>query len=165
MPGVEIGDEVVIGANSQVTKNLPSNVVAVGSPAKVIVKNYPKPLSQQQILNIFNQIILDFIGFLEFNNFEVNYTKMDENISIFIKKNNKKHEIFILFDVVNHSFSCTDNLLVDYTNLYNNNGNNNILNKSMELNMNSKVRTGNSKIGEEFVNFLSRYGVRFIRPN
>lgn len=34
--GVSIGDNVIVGANSVVTHNIPSNVVAVGIPAKVI---------------------------------------------------------------------------------------------------------------------------------
>ncbi len=38
-PGVTIGDNVVIGAGSVVTKDLPSNSVCVGSPAKVIREN------------------------------------------------------------------------------------------------------------------------------
>ena len=36
LPGVTIGDDVVIGANSTVTHDIPSNSVAVGSPARVI---------------------------------------------------------------------------------------------------------------------------------
>ncbi len=36
MPGVTIGENSVIGAGSVVTKNIPSNVVAVGSPCKVL---------------------------------------------------------------------------------------------------------------------------------
>lgn len=36
LPGVKIGDNVVIGAGSIVTKDIPSNVVAVGNPCKVI---------------------------------------------------------------------------------------------------------------------------------
>ncbi|EPT8082156.1 DapH/DapD/GlmU-related protein [Vibrio vulnificus] len=35
-PGVVIGDRVIIGAGSIVTKSIPSNSVAVGSPARVI---------------------------------------------------------------------------------------------------------------------------------
>lgn len=35
-PGVKIGDECVIGAGSVVTKDIPSNCMAVGVPAKVI---------------------------------------------------------------------------------------------------------------------------------
>lgn len=36
MPGVTIGDNVVIGCGAVVTKNIPSNSVAVGVPARVI---------------------------------------------------------------------------------------------------------------------------------
>lgn len=36
LPGVSIGDNVVIGAGSVVSKDIPSNSVAVGNPAKVI---------------------------------------------------------------------------------------------------------------------------------
>lgn len=36
MPGVTVGDNTVIGAGSIVTKDIPSNVVAVGNPCKVI---------------------------------------------------------------------------------------------------------------------------------
>ena len=36
LPGVTIGDNVVIGAGSVVTKDIPSNVVAVGNPCKPI---------------------------------------------------------------------------------------------------------------------------------
>ena len=36
LPGVSIGDNTVIGAGSVVTKNIPSNVLAVGNPCKVI---------------------------------------------------------------------------------------------------------------------------------
>lgn len=38
LPGVTIGDNVVIGAGSVVNKDIPSNVVAVGNPCKVIKK-------------------------------------------------------------------------------------------------------------------------------
>jgi acetyltransferase-like isoleucine patch superfamily enzyme len=36
LPGVEIGDNVTIGANSVVNKSFPSNVVIAGVPAKII---------------------------------------------------------------------------------------------------------------------------------
>ena len=38
MPGVTIGDGVVVGAGSIVTKDLPTNSLAVGAPAKIIKK-------------------------------------------------------------------------------------------------------------------------------
>lgn len=36
LPGVTIGDNVTIGAGSVVVKDIPSNTIAVGNPAKVI---------------------------------------------------------------------------------------------------------------------------------
>lgn len=36
LPGVTIGDNAVIGAGSVVTKDIPSNVVAVGNPCRVL---------------------------------------------------------------------------------------------------------------------------------
>ena len=40
LPGVTIGDNAVIGAGSVVTKDIPENMIAVGSPAKVIRSIY-----------------------------------------------------------------------------------------------------------------------------
>ncbi len=42
MPGVTIGDNTVIGAGSVVTKDIPSDVVAVGNPCKVL-----RPISER----------------------------------------------------------------------------------------------------------------------
>ena len=36
LPGITIGDNSVIGAGSVVTKDIPSNVVAVGNPCRVL---------------------------------------------------------------------------------------------------------------------------------
>lgn len=36
LPGITIGDNVVVGAGSIVTKDLPSNVIAVGNPCRVL---------------------------------------------------------------------------------------------------------------------------------
>ncbi|WP_105019273.1 DapH/DapD/GlmU-related protein [Nonlabens tegetincola] len=37
-PGVTIGDKVTIGAGSVVNKDIPSNVLAMGNPCKIIKK-------------------------------------------------------------------------------------------------------------------------------
>lgn len=36
LPGVMIGDNTVVGAGSVVTKDIPSNVLAVGNPCRVV---------------------------------------------------------------------------------------------------------------------------------
>ena len=39
LPGVRVGNEVVIGAGSVVTKDIPDNCIAAGNPAKIIKTN------------------------------------------------------------------------------------------------------------------------------
>ena len=36
MPGVTIGDEVIVGSGAVVTKDVPSNCIVAGNPAKII---------------------------------------------------------------------------------------------------------------------------------
>ncbi|CAB4755555.1 MAG: acyltransferase [Actinobacteria bacterium] len=49
LPGVTIGDHVAVGANSVVCTDLPSNCVAVGSPAKV-VRHLESPTAANSLL-------------------------------------------------------------------------------------------------------------------
>jgi acetyltransferase-like isoleucine patch superfamily enzyme len=51
LPGVTIGEGSVIGAGSMVTKNIPDNVVAVGSPARV-TRELPPYLERAHKLTI-----------------------------------------------------------------------------------------------------------------
>ena len=39
LPGVKIGNEVIVGAGAVVTKNVPSNCVVAGNPAKIVRNN------------------------------------------------------------------------------------------------------------------------------
>lgn len=48
LPNVEIGSNSIIGANSTVNKSIPNNVVAAGSPAKVIKDNAQEVVSSDQ---------------------------------------------------------------------------------------------------------------------
>ena len=57
LPGVKIGDNVVIGAGSVVTKDIPNNVIAVGNPCRVLRKiteedknKYPVWKDNQQLI-------------------------------------------------------------------------------------------------------------------
>ena len=51
LPGVTIGDNVVIGAGAVVSKDIPSNSLAVGVPAKVIkpIDEYFEKLKQESL--------------------------------------------------------------------------------------------------------------------
>lgn len=55
LPGVTIGDNTVIGAGSVVTKDIPSNVVAVGNPCKVL-----RPISERDKEYYFKDKKIDY---------------------------------------------------------------------------------------------------------
>lgn len=55
LPGVTIGDNVVIGAGSVVTKDIPSNVVAVGNPCRVL-----RPVDEHDREYYFKDRKIDF---------------------------------------------------------------------------------------------------------
>jgi len=156
MPGVEIGNEVVIGANSLVSKSLPSNVLAAGSPAKILVENYPKAITKEKRKEIFNSILVDFTNYLRHHAFDV-MEEGDINHTFTISKKNKVSEIFISRDGSKPLFSTQDNLLV----INSNHGIDGYF--KMAIDLVSKKRIGTSDVGEEFVKFISRYGVRFDR--
>ena len=57
MPGVTIGDNVVIGAGSVVAKDIPSNVVAVGNPCRVL-----RPVNEKDDIYYFKDNKIDWNG-------------------------------------------------------------------------------------------------------
>ena len=63
MPGVTIGDNTVIGAGSVVTKDIPSNVVAVGNPCRVL-----RQISERDRTYYFKDRKIDWDGLWNFVN-------------------------------------------------------------------------------------------------
>lgn len=64
MPGVTVGDNVVIGCGAVVTKDIPDNSVAVGIPAHVI-----KTLSEYENSNVKDFTQTKHLGFYEKKDF------------------------------------------------------------------------------------------------
>lgn len=160
MPGVTIGDEVVIGANSLITKSLPSNVLAAGNPAQIIKENYPPKISDEKRDSILASIISDFLEYLSYNGISSSRQDFNNNILIEFSKKNKKHKMLFLKDnnkelLQNHKL---DILVCDFEG-----SSDTIYPSKMILNLKNKTRIGSSDLGEEFAKFISRYGVRFDR--
>jgi len=64
--GATIGDGAVIGANSLVNRSIPERCLAAGSPATVVARApyFPHQLNDVERLNIFREIIHDFLQYL-----------------------------------------------------------------------------------------------------
>lgn len=158
MPGVTIGDEVVIGANSLISSNLPSNVMAAGSPAKIIKENYPAPISEDKRQLIFSTIVKEFVDYLIFSGIEAKFLDFQNGYWLEIKQTKKKSNLIYLKNCNNdaHLPDSVDLLILDTAGEIGKNA-------TMILNLRDKTRIGTSETGEEFTKYLSRHGVRFDR--
>lgn len=67
VPGVKIGDGVVVGANSLVTHSLPPRCLAVGFPARVVAKPpyFPRSVSAAEKESMLKEIVAEMLGFFE----------------------------------------------------------------------------------------------------
>jgi maltose O-acetyltransferase len=63
MPGVKIGKGSTIMANSYVTKSIPENVIAGGSPAKVLMENALADINSNEKTNRIKQIFSDYVEY------------------------------------------------------------------------------------------------------
>lgn len=78
MPGVKIGKNVIVGARSVVSKDVPENVLVAGSPAKVIKERSYRDVGLAEKTKIITEAIQDFAE--------------RENKKIEIKETNQKIE-------------------------------------------------------------------------
>lgn len=158
LPGIEIGDNSTIGADSTVSINIPNNSLAAGSPIKIALsgpEKWPRPILQSTKIKLIEKINDEFSTYLQYHGYSISIERKefmdrllfnDYNVSIFFYKTNEqnitfeKNNIYLLF---NHPEVFFKN--------------------SMILNMNNKSRSGKSRFGEEYVRFLSRFGIRFKR--
>ena len=158
MPGVTIGDGVVVGADSLLNKDIPAHALVVGSPAKIIKENFPSPLSETEHQKITAEIFSEFVTYLKHHQFTVDENATEDSLSLTIK--NKSHQAFVRLESTfsNTTPNSSDSIL--------------ILKKGsipqqttykMILSLDDKTRKGSSDVGEELVSFFSRYGVRFDR--
>jgi len=97
MPKIDIGNNVIIGTNSVVNKNIPSGVFASGNPVEIIKQNiYPPIINYEQQKYIINEVVSEYIpimnakGFekvIEVNKLRIFFDKTGESPVIFDCKN------------------------------------------------------------------------------
>lgn len=159
MPGVTIGDNVVVGADSMINKDIPANSLVAGSPAKILKENFPTPLSETEKEKIIERIFSEFSSHLMHHEFTVNLNLSGGSITMHIKKEAVSAFVNYCADVASKSNAETRNsvLIVRKGTAQPING------FGMTLSLDDNTRIGSSFAGEELVSFFSRYGIRFNR--
>lgn len=91
LPNVNIGDNVVIGINSIINRDLPNGCFAAGSPCKVIKENvYPKELKIEELEKITDNILKDWKELIYFKKTNINFTVENKAQYIFLNNEDKK---------------------------------------------------------------------------
>lgn len=161
LPGVTIGNNVVIGASSHITRNIPSNCIAAGNPAKIKVKKFPLAVSDQEKKEMVKNILEEFIRYLTYHDMKIEKKESPNGVLTLIIAN--KHQLIYCDGYAQIPFLCNDNVLVLNDKINSNDiykDNNKI---KMIISISDKERIGISDVGEEFYRFLSRYGIRCDR--
>jgi acetyltransferase-like isoleucine patch superfamily enzyme len=160
-PNVTIGDNAVIGAGSIVTKDIPANSLAVGSPAKVVEKNYPPEISTEEKEEKLKEIFDSFENYMEYHGFQVERRVDGSAQEIIVNRKNKSYAVKYLPFVHSDIKPDKNSLLI-----FNSDEDLRAFTKTedgMLINLKTKKRIGSTDIGEEFARFVSRYGIRFDR--
>ncbi len=164
MPGVTMGDDIVIGANSLITSDIPSNSLVAGNPAKILKENYPAKPSGEHQNAMLEKLFTDFFEYISYHGFEVIKSGTSTEFSAVLNKNNVVSSIiYSLSGSVVGMPAHIDNVLIIFnqnreqlTQHYNKGW-------KMVLSPGSRLRIGRSNTGEEITAFFSRYGTRFDR--
>lgn len=71
LPGVTIGDNVVVGMGSLVNKSLPSGCMAVGVPAQVIrIRKFPARVTDEMLFEILSNLVDEYMLIAEDKGFQ-----------------------------------------------------------------------------------------------
>jgi len=162
MPGVTIGDNVVIGANSMISTDIPSNCFAAGSPAKVIKQDVPvmpdKAKQEEMLKNIFK----DFFEFLRYEEFNCDVNDTEDGFIAKVRGVRSGNIHYSFAERIPESGEKATVLILFKANegqlkeaLHRGFG--------MAVSITERIRIGSSESGEETLTFFSRYGVRFDR--
>ncbi len=159
MPGVSIGDGVVVGADSMLNKDVPANCLVAGSPAKIIKENFPAPLKEDEKRKIVDDIFKEFIQHLNHHDFIAEQKSITNGFELNIKNKHTQSIITFCNTMTDAPPAKTTNSIL-------------VLNKgtailssnyAMAVSLENNTRIGTSDVGEELLQFFSRYGVRFNR--
>ncbi len=164
MPGVTVGDNVVVGANSMISTDLPSNCFAAGSPAKVIRQNIPVKPDQSAQEGMLKDIFEDFFAYLRYENFTCNVDQLQDGFVATILGKKGGSIVYSSLPVI--AKQGDNNTIIVFFK-----ASPQVLQEAMAkgfgmaVSITEKLRIGSNATGEELLGFFSRYGVRFSRMN
>jgi hypothetical protein len=170
LPGTKILDGAVVGANSLVRGEIPSRCLAVGFPARVVAKapDFPKPVSDDDKRQILLNIQKEFVAYLRDSGFvcreEGSILTVSELTGRRWFRKARQWRMVITGSGLKVLKDTDADVVVSLWAIPGESRKS--LSKSgiMWIDLENKERpdSGN-ELGEEFAQYLKRYGVRLIR--
>jgi hypothetical protein len=154
--GVSIGDDVIIGPDSLINRNIPARSMAHGNPMKIVPNIFLRKPSPEKRTEILSNIINEFIAYLKHNKI----TAVLDKSLLQISGNGKQSQIQFCLNLETPLSGKVDLRVDDAAPEY---LEERVLGSNCYINLNSRQRIGTSPAAEEFIRFLSRYGIRFHR--
>tara|TARA_B110001452_G_scaffold267061_1_gene275585 strand:+ start:1341 stop:2339 length:999 start_codon:yes stop_codon:yes gene_type:complete len=151
MPGVTIGENATIGSASLITKDIPNDCFAAGSPAKILKhKESYVQNNKKNKLKVIKEILYECCLDFNFIN-KTNYIFNDRDLSI---RNN--NNLIIRYIINSHQIAYESNTLylIDSTTEIKNNYN------YINLDNNTSNIPNKDIFTEYFIHYISNYGIR-----
>lgn len=161
LPGITIGENSTIAADSTVTINVPPNSLAFGSPLKIALsgkERWPRPISLNTKINMIENINDQFSAYLNHHKLKCDLTRNGDYDILSLGKS-KKSVCFCKSNQPEIEFYGHDVYLFLQSSKLDVKPNNNVV----VLNIENRTREGSNELGEEYISYLSRYGIRFER--
>ena len=168
LPGTDIGDGAVIGANSLVRGRIPPRCLAVGYPARVVSKEpeFPRTLTGTEKEAIFHEIVDEFQASLRGEGLECRLE--GDRLDIWIKRRGFRRPARRRLQVV--ASACDERTGADADVVLSLHRIPDALRSTLSgrgimwLDIEAKERSdAGNDLGEETASFLRRHGVRFFR--
>jgi acetyltransferase-like isoleucine patch superfamily enzyme len=161
LPGINIGKNSTVAASSTVTINVPPHSLAAGSPLKIALsgkEKWPRSISYNTKVKIIKDINDHFIEYLIFNNIDCSLERIAEMDKLLIRNKNGivcyyttiENDVCFLANNTYLFLQNTETIIQTEPNI-------------VILNIERGTRQGSNKLGEEYIKYLSRYGIRFER--
>jgi len=169
MPGVTIGNDATIGANSLVNRSIPVGSLAVGSPAKILktAAEYPQPKTPEKQNDLILTFLKEFLQYLSYHDLRTEVlqeTPLFHAVVKTFKSSDKDHNLYYTSHSADPPAGLSERSVFMALQRISDDARAGIAAAgAMWLDLERRERSGSCDIGEEAVQFLSRYGLRFNR--
>lgn len=169
MPGVTIGHDATIGANSLVNKSIPVGSLAVGSPAKILktAAEYPQPKTPSEQNELTLTLLKEFLQYLSYHDLRTEVLQEKPLFHAVVKtgkSSQNAHNLYYTSHAADPPEGLSERSVFMALQQISEEARAGIgAAGAMWLDLELRERSGSCDIGEEAVQFLSRYGLRFNR--